>query len=320
MRIVVLTSGGDGPGMNACVRAVTRTALTWGWEVFASFHGYNGLVQGKLEVLSHNSVSNIIQRGGTVLGAGRCPELRTEEGLERAVETLRGNGIDGVVAIGGDGTFRGLRDISARWEGLCVGIPGTVDNDTTGSDYCIGFDTAVNTALDAIDRIRDTAEAYDRCFLIEVMGRDSGALAIAAGLAGGAEEVCVPETPTDYEGIAARLLAGKQAGRLSSIMVVAEGDEVGGAVGLAAKLEALSGLKFRVCVLGHIQRGGSPTARDRILASRLGAEAVRLLSEGRGDVIVGEIAGRLATTPISEVDQPLPGSTEDLRLITLLAR
>jgi len=320
MRIVILTSGGDGPGMNACIRAVVRTALTWGWEVFASRYGYNGLVTGELEPLGHDSVSNIIQRGGTVLGAGRCLELQTPEGLQKAVATLKGHAIDGLIVIGGDGSFRGLRAISEPWRGLCIGIPGTVDNDATGSDYCIGFDTAVNTALDAIDRIRDTAEAYERCFIIEVMGRGSGALAIAAALAGGAEEVCVPETPTDSEAIAARLVAGKQAGRSSSIIVAAEGDEAGGAAGLAAELEELSGLKFRLCILGHIQRGGTPTARDRILAARLGVHAVRLLAEGTGDVIVGEIGGEPATTPLDQVGEALPGPRRDVDLINLLSR
>ena len=320
MRIGILTSGGDAPGMNACIRAVVRTALSRAWEVVGARYGYNGLVGDDLEPLSHDSVSNTIQRGGTILGAGRCAEFETAAGVARAADVLREHEIGGLVAIGGDGTFRGLRDLSGVWAGLAIGIPGTVDNDAPGSDFAVGFDTAVNTALDAIDRIRDTAESYERCFIVEVMGRGSGALAIAAALAGGAEEVCIPETPTDYKGLARRLVAGKDAGRLSSIIVTAEGDEIGGAEALAASLEELSGLKFRVCVLGHIQRGGSPTARDRILASRLGAYAVELLDTGEGNVIIGEVNGALAANPLDEVDLARPADVRDFELVSSLSR
>lgn len=320
MKIAVLTSGGDSPGMNACVRAVTRCGLNRGWEVWGSRHGYNGLVAGELVPLSHNSVSNTIQRGGTVLGAGRCDRFEGAEGLARGAQTLRSYGIGGLVAIGGDGTFRGLRDLSSLWDGLCVGVPGTVDNDATGSDFTIGFDTAVNTALDAIDRIRDTAESYERTFIVEVMGRDSGAIALAAALAGGAEEVCIPETITDYRALAERLNAGKAAGRSSSIIVCAEGDELGGAEGLKQRLEQLSDLKFRTCILGHIQRGGSPSARDRILASRLGAFAVHLLSEGTGGVVVGEVGGEVVATSLSEVGKATAADLSDAALIQRLSR
>ena len=320
MRIAVLTSGGDAPGMNACIRATVRAALARGWEILGARYGYNGLVRNEVVPLGHDAVSNIIQRGGTILGAGRCPELLTSEGIDRAVATLRLHEIEGLVAIGGDGTFRGLRDLCAAWGGQGIGIPGTVDNDATGTDFTIGFDTAVNTALEAIDRIRDTAESYERCFIVEVMGRGSGALAIAAALAGGAEEVCVPETPTDEEAIARRIVQGKAAGRLSSIIVTAEGDETGGAAGLAARLEAISGVQFRVCVLGHVQRGGSPTARDRILASRLGAFAVEVLARGEGNVILGEKANALATTPLSQVGAAAPADVRDFQLVSLLSR
>lgn len=320
MRLMVLTSGGDAPGMNACIRATVRAALARGWEVLGARYGYSGLVRDEVVPLGHDAVSNIIQRGGTILGAGRCPELMTPEGLATAVATLRSHQVGGLVAIGGDGTFRGLRDLCAAWEGQGIGIPGTVDNDATGSDFTIGFDTAVNTALEAIDRIRDTAEAYERCFIVEVMGRASGAIAIAAALAGGAEEVCVPETPTDEEGIARRIVEGRAAGRFSSIIVAAEGDETGGAAGLAARLEAISAVKFRVCVLGHIQRGGSPTARDRILASRLGAFAVDLLARGEGNVIVGEKANQLAVTPLSQIGAAAPADVRDFHLVSLLSR
>jgi 6-phosphofructokinase 1 len=320
MRLVILTSGGDAPGMNACIRAVVRAALPRGWEVMGARFGYGGLVRDELLPMGHNSVSNIIQRGGTILGAGRCPELQTPEGLRAAADTLNRHSIEAVVAIGGDGTFRGLRDLCATWGGRGVGIPGTVDNDATGSDFTIGFDTAVNTALEAIDRIRDTAEAYERCFIVEVMGRASGAIAIAAALAGGAEEVCVPETHTNEEAIARRIVEGKQAGRASSIIVAAEGDETGGAEALATRLEAISGVEFRVCVLGHIQRGGSPTARDRILASRLGAYAVELLGRGEGNVIVGERANVLTTTPLSQIGAATAADVRDFGLVSLLSR
>lgn len=320
MRIAMLTSGGDAPGMNACIRAVVRTALRRGWEVFGARYGFNGLVKPELEPLGHNSVSNTIQRGGTILGAGRCPEFETPEGLERAARNMREQGIGGLVAIGGDGTFRGLRDLAEAWDGLSIGIPGTVDNDAPGSDFTIGFDTAVNTALDAIDRVRDTAESYERCFIVEVMGRGSGALAIAAALAGGAEEVCVPETPTDYRALAERLVAGRAKGRLSSIIVTAEGDELGGAEPLAHKLEELSDMKFRVCVLGHIQRGGTPTARDRILGSRLGAHAVECLADEQGNVVIGEVKGALAVKPLDNVGEAKPADVRDFDLVTLLSR
>lgn len=320
MRIAILTSGGDAPGMNACIRAVVRTALGRGWEVLGARYGFNGLVGPELEPLSHNSVSNTIQRGGTVLGAGRCPEFETPEGIGQAARNMRECGLTGLVAVGGDGTFRGLRDLATVWDGLSIGIPGTVDNDAPGSDFTIGFDTAVNTALDAIDRVRDTAESYERCFIVEVMGRGSGALAIAAALAGGAEEVCVPETTTDYRALAERLVAGKAKGRLSSIIVTAEGDELGGAEPLARKLEELSGMKFRVCVLGHIQRGGAPTARDRILACRLGAHAVELLARGDGNVVVGEVNGALAAKPLDDVGEPRPADVRDFNLVSLLSR
>ena len=226
----------------------------------------------------------------------------------------------GVIAIGGDGTFRGLRALSEVWDGMSIGVPGTVDNDAPGGDYTIGFDTAVNTALDAVDRVRDTAESYERCFIVEVMGRASGALAIATALAGGAEEVCVPETHTDYRALAERLMEGRDRGRLSSIIVVAEGDELGGAEPLARKLGELSGMKFRVCVLGHIQRGGSPSARDRILASRLGAYAVELLDRGEGNVVVGEVRGSLTATTVEQVGDPAPADTRDFQLVKLLSR
>ena len=320
MRIVVLTSGGDAPGMNTCVRAVVRCSLAKGFEVLGARYGYNGLVNPDTRPLSHDAVSNIVQRGGTILGAGRCPAFETEEGLSAGAATLRGIGAMGLVAIGGDGTFRGLRDLSRHWDGLSIGIPGTVDNDATGSDYTIGFDTAVNTGLEAIDRIRDTAEAYERCFIVEVMGRASGAIALAVAVAGGAEDVCIPETPTDYEVMAARLTHGRQAGRLSSIIVAAEGDETGGAHAMATRLEEMTGIKFRVCVLGHVQRGGSPTARDRILASRLGSFAVELLGEGQGGLIVGERCGEVVTTPLVAVGEALPADLSDLELAHRLSR
>ena len=320
MNIMVLASGGDAPGMNACLRAVVRTALSSKCQVLGSRFGYNGLLRDDILKLTHGSVSNIIQRGGSFLGAGRCKQLLTAEGLSQAADCLNRHGVEALIAIGGDGTFRGLRDLQDVWSGLTVGIPATVDNDATGSDFTIGFDTAVNTALEAIDRIRDTAESAERCFIVEVMGRGSGALAIAAALAGGAEEVCVPETPTNHQALADRIVVGKKAGRMSSIIIRAEGDEGAPTETLAHELQKVSGVEFRTCVLGHIQRGGAPTARDRILASRLGVAAVEAVLSGQGGVIMGEINGQLAQTSLSEVGAAQSAGLQDIRLVNLLSR
>ncbi len=300
MRIAILTSGGDAPGMNAAIRASVRVAKSNHWTVFGVNRGYRGLLMGELEEMGSRSVSNIIQRGGTILRSSRCKEFETDEGQATAKKTLEAFGIEGLIVIGGDGSLRGAHKLSQTWNGKIIGVPGTIDNDLYGTDFTIGFDTAVNTALEAIDKIRDTAEAQERYFLIEVMGRHAGYIALEAGIAGGAEEVLVPEISTNLPEIHNRLMKGKQRGKSSSILVVAEGNNEGTAFEIAKKLKQLCGTEYRVVVLGHIQRGGSPTAQDRIIATKLGAYAVDALKEGHTAVMAGEIHGTLCLTPLEE--------------------
>ncbi|RTH33937.1 6-phosphofructokinase, partial [Thermus scotoductus] len=280
-RIGVFTSGGDAPGMNAAIRAVVRQAYALGLEVIGIRRGYAGMILGEMVPLGVRDVANILQRGGTVLLTARSQEFLTEEGRAKAAEKLKAAGIEGLVAIGGDGTFRGAMRLLEEHKVPVVGVPGTIDNDLYGTDYTIGFDTAVNTALEAIDRIRDTAASHERVFFIEVMGRSSGFIALDVGLAGGAEVIAVPEEPVDPKTIAEGLMESLRRGKSSSIVVVAEGAYPGGAAGLLAAIQEHVRVEARVTVLGHIQRGGSPTAKDRILASRLGAAAVEALA-GKG--------------------------------------
>lgn len=283
-RIGVLTSGGDAPGMNAAIRAVVRKAIFEGIEVVGILHGYQGLIEGKMEKLDLGSVGDIIQRGGTKLYSARCPEFRTEEGQLKAIEQLKANEIDGLVIIGGDGSYRGSMTLTKN--GFpCVGIPGTIDNDIPGTDYTLGFDTALNTVIECIDKIRDTATSHDRTFIIEVMGRDAGDLALWAGLAGGAETIIVPEVEMDITEVVERLESGTARGKKHSIIVVAEGVMSGQE--FAAKLKEHANIETRVSVLGHIQRGGSPTGRDRVLASLFGAKAVEVLMAGTGGRAIG---------------------------------
>lgn len=322
-RIGVMTSGGDAPGMNACVRAVVRMGIHRGLEVVGIRRGYQGLIEGDLVEMDLRSVSNIIQAGGTIIKAGRSPDFYHRPARERAAERVRGGGLDGIVAIGGDGTFHGAHDLVQESGIPVVGVPGTIDNDIFGTDFTIGFDTAVNTALDAIDKVRDTAAAHDRVFLVEVMGRHAGFIAAAAGLAGGAEHLLIPETPTDIEGICRALEAGLERGKTSQIIIVAEGDEQGGALEIAKKLKACMStpMDMRVCILGHIQRGGSPTANDRILASKLGAAAVDALLEGTSDVMVGEVSSCILRTPLPETwEKKKPVDPAALELLDILAR
>jgi 6-phosphofructokinase 1 len=298
-RIGILTSGGDAPGMNAAIRAVVRHALGRGLEVIGVRRGYAGLLAGELHPLTRAGVANIIQRGGTLLATSRCEEFQTPEGRKRGATVLRDGGVEGLVVIGGDGTFRGA-SLLAREQGILVaGVPGTIDNDVYGTDSTIGFDTAVNTALEAIDRIRDTAASHERLFLVEVMGRTCGSIALSVGVAGGAEDVLIPELPKDMETLSAEIRQSWERGKRSSIIVVAEGGEEGRVFHLAEGVRAATGLEPRVCVLGHIQRGGTPTARDRILASRLGAGAVGALVDG-GGVMVGEVCGRVTHVPLDD--------------------
>lgn len=307
MRIGIMTSGGDSPGMNAAIRAVVRTALHSGVEALGVMRGFLGIASTVADIrpLDTSSVSNILQLGGTVLKSGRCSEMLTIEGRKRAAERLREARIDVLIAIGGNGTMEGLLAMLDHWDGGLILLPGTIDNDCGGTDYTIGYDTALNTAVDAIDRVRDTAEAFDRVFLVEVMGRRCGALAVGAAIAGGAEEVIVPETPTDLEALAQRLIEGQKAGRGTSIVVVSEHDEAGSATEIGAWLTHSHGIETRVCVLGHTQRGGKPTASDRILASRLGVYAVRLAKQTQARVaaVVGVRNDRVVTTPLAEAVQ-----------------
>ncbi len=296
-RIAVLTSGGDAPGMNAAVRAVVRCASAYGLEVTGIRRGYAGLLERDFVSLGPRSVANVLHRGGTLLGTARCEEMKTPEGLRRGANSLEEGSLDGLVAIGGDGTFRGAQALAELTHVHVVGIPGTIDNDVYGTDFTIGFDTAVNTGLDAIDRIRDTAEAHQRLFFVEVMGRTRGFIALDVGLAGGAEEVLVPEVRTDFDELCASIRTQFEAGKRASIIVVAEGDDAGRAFEIAERVGTKLEMDYRVCVIGHVQRGGAPTARDRLLASKLGSGAVRALVEGRTGVMVGELGGKVAETP-----------------------
>ncbi|WP_025783764.1 6-phosphofructokinase [Sporosarcina sp. D27] len=283
-KIAVLTSGGDAPGMNAAVRAVVRKAIYEGLEVAGVYNGYQGLIDGKIELLQLGSVGDIIQRGGTMLRSARCPEFTTIEGRKKALKQLKMNGIEGVVVIGGDGSFRGALELSKL--GIpCACVPATIDNDINGTDFTIGFDTALNTVIDAIDKIRDTATSHERTFIVEVMGRNAGDLALWSGLAGGAETILIPEEKYDLPDILERLRRGTHRGKKHSIIIVAEG--VMSASLLAEKLSTEEGIDTRVSVLGHIQRGGSPSARDRVIASQFGARAVEALKNGGKTVAIG---------------------------------
>ncbi len=299
-RIGVYTSGGDAPGMNAAVRAVVRTAWHLEIGVHGIHRGYAGMMAGTIEPMGRRSVSNIIQQGGTILKTSRAPEFHTAEGRRKAADNLRAHGIDGLVCIGGDGSFRGALDLINEHGVPVVGVPGTIDNDLYGTDLTIGYDTAVNTALDAIDKLRDTGQSHDRMFIIEVMGRHAGFIGLASGIGGGAEEILIPETRTDVEAIAKRIHQRTAAGKTSLIMVVAEGDEIGGAIALGERLKESAGIDFRVSILGHMQRGGRPMAIDRLLASRLGYEAVNALAAGAFNVMVGEVNGEIVHTSLED--------------------
>jgi len=298
--IGVYTSGGDSPGMNPAVRAVVRTAHHFHLKVFAILRGYAGMIAGEIKSMDRRSVSNIIHQGGTIIKTSRSAEFFTPEGRRTAYEQLRAHGIEGLVCIGGDGSFHGAVEFFKEFQVPIVGVPGTIDNDLFGTDFTIGYDTAVATALESIDKIRDTAQSHDRMFLVEVMGREAGFIGLASGVAGGAEEILIPETPTDLEAIARRIEQRTEKHKTSLIMVVAEGDEAGGAVEIGQKLSKRTGMDFRVCILGHTQRGGSPTAKDRLLASRLGYEAVRALAAGHTNIMVGEVNGEIVHTPLEE--------------------
>lgn len=296
-KIGVLTSGGDSPGMNAAVRAVVRKAIYHDIEVFGIYHGYQGLIKGEIKKLELGSVGDIIHRGGTILHTARCPEFKTEEGQLKAIQELNRLGIEGIVIIGGDGSYRGAQALTEKGY-PCIGVPGTIDNDIPGTDFTIGFDTALNTVIDAIDKIRDTASSHERTYVIEVMGRDAGDIALWSGLAGGAETILCPEYDYNMDDLIAKLNRGHNRGKKHSIIIVAEG--VGSGVDIAKEIEIKTGFETRVTVLGHVQRGGSPSARDRVLASRLGARAVELLLEGKGGRAVGIEQNQLVDYDIIE--------------------
>lgn len=322
-RIAVFTSGGDAPGMNACIRAVVRGAVYHGIEVFGIRRGYNGMINGDIFQMTSHSVSNIVQRGGTILKSARSKEFMTSEGRKKAFDQLQKFGIEGLVAIGGNGTFTGATIFYDEYSIPTVGAPGTIDNDLYGTDHTIGFDTAVNTALEAIDKIRDTADSHDRIFFIEVMGRDSGYIAIQSGIAGGAEMVMVPEVLTPISEVVNVLKQGWSRQKSSSIIVVAEGEEEGNAVEVAEKIRTQindAEIDMRVTTLGHIQRGGIPTAYDRILASRLGLGALEGLMNGQKNVMAGVINNELVYTPFRDtIRLPKPINEDLLRMVKILS-
>jgi 6-phosphofructokinase 1 len=300
-RIGVLTSGGDSPGMNAAVRAVVRTGIYHGLQVFGIMRGYSGMIEDDIVEMESRSVANIIQRGGTILKTARCKEFFEPEGRKRAYENLKKRGINGLVVIGGDGSFKGALKFSQEFDVPCIGLPGTIDKDIAGTDFTIGFDTAVNTAVEAIDKIRDTADAHDRLFIIEVMGRDAGYIALHSGIATGAEHILIPERKTDIEAVVASLLEKEKRKKLVNMIVVAEGDGFGGAEEVSKVIkERLPNADTRVCILGHIQRGGAPSCLDRLIASRMGYQAVESLRQGRYNVMVGVMNNKMHYTPLEK--------------------
>ena len=320
-KIGVLTSGGDSPGMNAAIRAVVRTGNYYGLEVFGIMRGYSGIIENDIVPMHSRSVANIIQRGGTILKTARCKEFFQPEGRQKAYNNLKKLGIDGLVIIGGDGSFRGADIFSREFDIPCIGLPGTIDKDIAGTDFTIGFDTAVNTAVEAIDKIRDTADAHDRLFIIEVMGRDAGYIALHSGIATGAEHILIPERKTDIEELVASLQEKERRKKLVNMVVVAEGDEFGGANEVAKVVkERLPQTDTRVCILGHIQRGGSPTCLDRLIASRMGYAAVESLLEGRHNVMVGILNNRMHYTLLERaVKSKQKISDEWIKIVKILA-
>ncbi len=319
-KIGVLTSGGDAPGMNACIRAIVRCGVSHKLEVVGIRRGYCGILEEDFVELGSRSVANIIHRGGTILETARCEEMKTAAGIRKAREILQREGIEGLITIGGDGTFRGAAKLAEAGTVKVIGVPGTIDNDVYGTDYTIGFDTAINTALDAIDKIRDTAGSLPRPFFIEVMGRNRGFIALDVGIAGGAEAILIPEVETRIEQLALNIRRSFKKGKKSSIVIVAEGDDAGGALSVAQQVWERLKLEYRICVLGHVQRGGSPTARDRVLASKLGAAAVDALLKDMSGYMVGELKGEIAFTPLQETWRKRKDLDRDLlRLIKVLA-
>ena len=319
--IALFTSGGDAPGMNAAIRAVVRTAISKGLQVSGIMHGYEGMINDEFVKMNLDSVSNIIQTGGTILKTSRSERFKTVEGRKIAFENLQKHKIDGLIAIGGDGTFTGANVFKNEYNVPCVGVPGTIDKDLSGTDFTIGFDTAVNTAMYAIDKIRDTADAHDRIFFVEVMGRDAGYIALNAGIATGAEEILIPETPTYLEDLYKHLADDFRRKKMCHIIIVAEGDDAGHAITIAEKVkQKFPNIDARTTVLGHIQRGGSPTYFDRVLASRLGFAAVEALLDNNFQVMAGLVNDKIVFTKFENVIKQHPPIDKGiLKMVKILA-
>lgn len=319
--IGVLTSGGDAPGMNAAIRAVTRTAIYNGFKVKGIRRGYHGLVTNEIVDFTSSSVSNIVQQGGTILKTARSKEFRTEEGRRLAYENMRAQGIDALVVIGGDGSLSGARQFAEEFDVPIVGLPGTIDNDLGGTDSTIGYDTALNTIVEAVDKLRDTASSHERLFFVEVMGRTAGYLALNSAIASGAEAAIIPEYLTGVDQLAELINNGFRKSKNSAIVLVAEDPSTGGAMGLAERIKKeFPQFDARVTILGHIQRGGSPTAYDRILASRLGAAAIEALKEGQRNVMMGMKNGQITYVPFSKaVNHECKLQSNSLELVKILS-
>ena len=319
--IGILTSGGDSPGMNAAIRAVTRSAIFAGWKVYGIYRGYEGLIHGEFKEFTSESVSNTIQRGGTILKSARSDEFMTQEGRNKAYENLRKHHIDALVVIGGNGSLSGAQDLAREHDVTVIGLPGTIDNDLYGTDSTIGYDTALNTIVDCVDKIRDTATSHDRIFFVEVMGRDAGFLAQNSAIAAGAEAAIIPEDRTDIDQLAQFIGRGIRKSKNSSIVLVSESKKDGGAMHYAQRVrKEYPEYDVRVTILGHLQRGGRPSAYDRILASRLGVAAVEALKEGQRNIMVGIKNDQVVYVPISKavkIDKPL--DTELIRVLTELS-
>jgi 6-phosphofructokinase 1 len=317
-KIAVMTSGGDAPGMNCAIRAVTRTAIAMGAQVYFVYHGYQGVINGDIHEATLASVGGIINQGGTILGTARCEEFKTKAGRKKGADSLNKKGIDGLVVIGGDGSFHGAEALYREFGFQTIGVPATIDNDIAGTDYAIGFDTALNTALDAIDKIRDTATSHERLFVIEVMGREAGFIALQTGIGGGAEAVLIPEVPYDLQKVCQKIEVGIERGKKSSIIVVAEG--AGSSIEIGYRIQKMLNIDTRISVIGHIQRGGSPTALDRMVASKLGKGAVEQILAGQSGMMVGLVSNKVETQPLQyawEIKKNI--DEENLKLAEILA-
>jgi len=315
-KIALITSGGDAPGMNACIRSVVKTCLNYNIQCLGIYDGFQGMIEGRAKPLGYHDVDNIIQTGGTILGSARSSEFRTQKGRLKAIQFLTNEKVDGLIVIGGDGSFMGTKILGDEMNIPTIGIPGTIDNDIFGTDHTIGYDTALNTVIDAIDKIRDTASSHHRVFFIEVMGRDAGFIALNSAIAAGAESVLIPEEITDIDALVNDIKTNNQ-GRRGTIILVAEGDDAGGAIDIMNKVQpSLPKYDLRCTVLGHIQRGGKPSAFDRILATRMGSHAVSLLIEGVSETMIGVSGDQLVITPI--IESIKKNSSPDLTKLDLL--